>query len=458
RWNHIFSQAPRLRSPKVGLGSYSAADAGRNDSELKQIMVPAIWIVAAAAILSGFFALNSFALRSFSRAKLEDVFAGSRGRKRLEFLDTHLESVRMTLSLCATMAYLTLLAGMLLLYAGNGNLGGWQIFTAAAVSGAIIAIVGIAVPHAWARCAGEKVLAVTLPALIGLWLLLYPITAIMQAFDLPIRRLSGQVPDGDEDGQEEAKQEILQAAADGAAEGTVDAEEVEMIESVMEFSDLDTAQIMTPRTDIFALETGISWMDAAKQIHAAGHTRVPIYEDNLDNITGIIYAKDLLEYIGMDHPPTLENICRKPFFVPETKTLNDLLREFKARKVHLAVVLDEYGGTAGLVSIEDVLEELVGDISDEYDIPEKQQLRRINETTVEVDGRLRVDELNDELEMELPEDEDYDTVAGFAIAELGYIPTQGETFQTANAKFSVLEADERKITKLRIEKLPPEQD
>jgi len=166
---------------------------------------------------------------------------------------------------------------------------------------------------------------------------------------------------------------------------------------------------------------------------------------------GVLYAKDLLGQVAQEQPGQLKALMRKPFFVPETKPLDDLLREFKARKVHMAVVLDEYGGTAGLVTIEDLLEEIVGEISDEYDRPEEALLHRVDEITIEVDGRLYVDELNDALELDLPEDEDYDTVAGMVFSELGYVPSVGEELTTHGAKFTVLEADDRKITRLRVQ-------
>jgi magnesium and cobalt transporter len=233
----------------------------------------------------------------------------------------------------------------------------------------------------------------------------------------------------------------------------VDAEEVEMIESVMEFGDTRAAEIMTPRTDVFALPVDTPWETAVSSIHHAGHTRVPIYEDNLDNIVGIIYAKDLLKFIGHQPPSDLKSICRKPYFVPDSKCLDDLLKDFKTRKVHIAVVLDEYGGTAGVVTIEDVLEEIVGEISDEYDKTQDEQVLRVSEDTLDVEGRLRVDELNDELDIKLPDDENYDTVAGFAAAYLGYIPPAGEKFTAFGAEFTVLQADERKISQLRVKKI-----
>jgi len=283
---------------------------------------------------------------------------------------------------------------------------------------------------------------------------LYPVTAVLQWLHLPVRRLSG-VSDAEVENGDDARQEILHAASEGRAEGAVDADEAEMIESVIEFGETQAGEIMTPRTDVFALPADTPWDVAAERIVEAGHTRVPVYEGDLDNIIGILYAKDLLRYVGDSAPVDLRKILRKPFFVPETKALDDLLREFRAGKVHMAVVLDEYGGTAGIVTIEDVLEEIVGDISDEYDRAAPALARRVDERTLEVDGRLHIDDLNDLAKLEIPEDEDYDTVAGFVFSRLGHIPQVGEELPTPGARFTVLAADERKITRLRVELADP---
>jgi CBS domain containing-hemolysin-like protein len=183
---------------------------------------------------------------------------------------------------------------------------------------------------------------------------------------------------------------------------------------------------------------------------SAGHSRIPIHDGDIDNIIGVLHVKDLLQAEDADHVD-LRRLMRKPLFVPETKRLDDLLREFKARKVHMAIVLDEYGGTAGLVTVEDLIEEIVGDISDEYDRPESALMKRVDEHSAEVDGRMYVDDLNDALGLELPEDEDYDTVAGLVFSELGYIPPVGEKLTAYGVTFTVQAADDRKIIRLRVD-------
>jgi CBS domain containing-hemolysin-like protein len=416
-----------------------------------------LWIAAVvAAILSSFFALTSNALRMFRRSLLEEVFAGSRGRRRLLHMETHIKELRLASSLCRSMFNLVLIVAVLGLVGAPGSSDAWgKTLLAMAIAAAVVAVFGVGVPHAWAAYAGERILYTTYPVLRGARMLLFPLVWIMHALDLPIRRLTG-VSDDDEQ-VDFAKQEILQAATEGRAEGAVDAEEVEMIESVMEFADTHAGEIMTPRTDLVALPVSLSMSEAVERVLAAGHSRIPCYEGDLDNIVGILYAKDMLRHlVGKEEVP-LRELLRKPFFVPETKALDDLLREFKERKFHIAVILDEYGGTAGIVTIEDVLEEIVGDISDEYDPSAPELMTRIDEHVADVEARIRVDELNDATALDLPENDDYDTLAGFIFSELGYIPQAGEKFESHGARFTILAASERKIDRVRVEVQAPQE-
>ncbi len=412
--------------------------------------------MVAAATLSCFFALVSYSLRVWRRAALDEVFDGPRGKEKLEALEKNLPALRWTMSFCRSLANIVLAVALMHVF-GVFDGAGWELVAAVLVAMAIIAVLGIAIPQVWASYASEKVLRATLGIQMAVRYAFYPVAAIMSIFDLPIRRLTGVTTDEDENG-EAAKAEILQAASEGAAEGAVDAEEVDMIESVMEFGDTRAAEIMTPRTELFAVPADMPWREAAEKIVVAGHTRVPVYQRDMDNIIGVLYAKDLLQLTAQDKEVSLREIMRKPFFVPETKPLDDLLRDFKRLKVHIAIILDEYGGTAGICTIEDLLEQIVGDISDEYDRDEPEEMNRLSDTVAEIDSRMYVDDLNDALRLELPEDEDYDTVAGLVFSELGYIPQVGDTLEAHNAKFSVLAADERKIIRLRVERLATKDD
>jgi len=417
---------------------------------------PLLWATVAAAALSGFFSLNAYALRNPSRRDLEAAFAARSSRRLAPLLD-HQAEVQMLCGLLRSVCNLTALVMLMLVFeAGSHN--GWGIASALAVAAVIVGVFAVAIPHAWAHYRGPKILSATAGVLLGLRKGFWPVVAAMRAFDLPVRRLSGapEPPDDDPNGdngtrEDAVKAEILQVASEGQAEGAVDPEEMEMIESVIEFGDQRASEIMTPRTDIVALPVDAAGETVRRTVIEAGHTRIPIYHGDIDNIVGVLHAKDLLagnDPLRVD----LRQIMRKPLFIPETKPLDDLLREFKARKSHMAIVLDEYGGTAGLVTVEDLIEEIVGDISDEYDQAESILMKRTDDGAVEVDGRMYIDDLNDALALSLPEEEDYDTVAGYVSSALGVIPAAGETLTAHGATFTVLGADDRRITRLRVEK------
>ena len=407
-----------------------------------------IWIVAASAVLSGFFALDGFTLRTFRRGRLGEAFSGPNGPARLAMLDRHLRPLQITASFCRSAANLVLVVSMLYLVDPQHQ-GFRRALCAMGIAGGIIAVLGIGIPHAWAAQAGEKVLAATLWPLMFFRYLCYPVIAMIQWLEIPIGRLAGVEARGEQTGQV-AKEEILQAASQGQAAGAVDAEEVRMIASVMTFGRRRAEEIMTPRTEVFALATEMPLEQAALLISHGGHSRVPVYEGDIDNIIGVLYARDLLVAGEASSVRDLRTVMRKPFFVPSTKPLDDLLREFRARQIHLAVVLDEYGGTAGLVTVEDVLEEIVGDIADEYDSPPTTMMKRLDERTAEVDGRMNIDELAAAMGLDIPAQRDYDTVAGLIFSHLGYIPSAGEKLRAHGAEFTVLAADERRITKVRL--------
>jgi putative hemolysin len=220
---------------------------------------------------------------------------------------------------------------------------------------------------------------------------------------------------------------------------------------VLELRERTADEIMTPRTDLIAVDVNADLPAVLGAIKEAGHSRLPVYENNIDNIVGLVYAKDLLAEIGGGATPfRLRDRLREAYFVPETKPLRALLHEFQNQKLHIAVVLDEYGGTAGIVTLEDILEELVGEIADEYEETPQESIRKIDENTIEVDARTYVEDLNDEYTLNLPEDEDYDTVGGFVFSRLGYVPKTGEDFEYENLKFTIASAEPRRVKRVRI--------
>jgi magnesium and cobalt transporter len=228
-----------------------------------------------------------------------------------------------------------------------------------------------------------------------------------------------------------------------------------MIESVIQFRATTAGQIMTPRTEIIALELESTLQHVKQTLEESGHSRIPVYDGTLDHIVGILYARDLLKFLGQATIKfDIRSAMRPAFFVPEVKPLRDLLHDFRVQKVHIAIVLDEYGGTSGLVTIEDVLEELVGDISDEHEPIEPAMFKRLSEPAAEADARIYIDELNRLMGLNLPEDAGYDTLGGFVTTTLGRIPEVGTEFEYEGAKFTVLDAEPQKVNRVRIDVIP----
>jgi len=412
------------------------------------------WLGLILIIVIVFATTANIAIRTFSRVRLLELLE----RRRKADLLTRLLGARHELLVTTSFVRMAAILGLTLVIAhAYGVRPTWEmsvsyaaIFLTALV---VVMVVGVAIPNAWARYAGESFLVVTLPVLFGLRYLLMPMTTFQRLTDGLIRRLAG-VPKMDEHEAEaeEIEKEILEAVSEGELTGAVHEEDADMIESVMKFRDTDVAEIMTPRTEITALPDTATLVETKELIAREGHSRIPVYGENIDDVKGVLYAKDLLPLENAG-PFQAAEMMRKVPFVPETKRVADLLEQLRAEKVHLAIVLDEYGGTAGLVTIEDILEEIVGEIADEYEAPEPEPIRRIDENTVEIDARVHIDELNEELKIELPEDEDYDTVGGFVFSELGKIPAAGEELHYQNLRIQVLDAGERKINRLRVQRI-----
>ena len=237
------------------------------------------------------------------------------------------------------------------------------------------------------------------------------------------------------------------------AESDLEDSERQMIRGIFDLDETLVREIMTPRVDILALPLTASLSEACQFVVEHGHSRIPIYSESVDHIVGILHAKDLLDERRTRQAKDLQPFLQSPLFVPETKNIGDLLDEFKQGKKQLAIIIDEYGGTAGLVTIEDILEEIVGEIRDEYDTHEVDQ-----PFTVEPDGRIvadartPIDVINDLLATHLPEDEDFDTVGGYITSSLGRIPRAAEKFEMDDLDVEILDADERKVTRLALRK------
>ena len=267
-----------------------------------------------------------------------------------------------------------------------------------------------------------------------------------------VRRLTGANL-AQQNGSTVVEEQLLKSIEHSQREGGIPAEAAEMLENVVEFRTTDVGEIMTPRTDVEGIEHTDDLHEIRKIVLESGRSRIPVYKENIDHILGILYVKDLVAFFGAeDESFNLLSILRQPIVVPDTKPVQELLGDFQRSEVHMAVVIDEYGGTAGIVTIEDVIEEIVGEIRDEHDDaePDEPKLERVNDGLVEVDGRYNIDDLNDELSLELPEDEEYDTLAGFVLAHLGHVPEIGEVLETHEMRFTTLEASATQINRISI--------
>ncbi len=288
-----------------------------------------------------------------------------------------------------------------------------------------------------------------------------PFVKILSLSTNAIVRLLGFDPNADE--EDVTEEEIRMMVDVGGEKGVIEDSQKEMIDNIFEFDDLDAGDIMTHRTEMTAIEVTRSLEEVAELAIENGYSRIPVYEDNPDSIVGVLYAKDLLKYVGHTIPGelTIAQIMRKALYVPETQSCGDLFKAMNESRTQFAVVVDEYGGTAGIVTLEDVLESIVGNIQDEYD-EEEDEITQINETTFTIDGTTDLDEVDELVGVALPEG-DYDTLGGFVISLLGYLPAEigNEPIvaEYENLRFTVLSIDERRIDEIKVEILPlPEKD
>jgi putative hemolysin len=265
-----------------------------------------------------------------------------------------------------------------------------------------------------------------------------------------IIRLFGMNPDSQE--ERITEEEIRMMVDVGQEKGVIQGTEKEMINNIFEFDDTNASEIMTHRTDIIALPIGSNFHEVMDTVINEKYSRIPVYEESIDNIVGILQTKDLLIFRETNPADSFElkNIIRHPFFVPESKKTDELFKEMKKHKTHMAIIIDEYGGTAGIVTIEDLLEEIVGNIFDEYDDEEK-EIDKIDENTFIIDGIISLDEVQDFLKVDLPVEE-FETLSGFIIGELGRIPDEMEkpAVEFNGVIFKVEEVDDKRIEKVKV--------
>lgn len=415
-----------------------------------------ILVLIVLLFFSAFFSASETALTSLSHLRiqrlLEKKVPGAKLLAKLKenpsgFLSTIL--IGNNLVNIAAAALATTIAIQLSEAGGWGGVG-IAVSLATGLTTFLILVFGEITPKTLAINKAEQFSLVATPIIFGLQVILTPIAYLIGFFSRPlIWLLGGKSP---EKGPFITEEEINLVLAAGEKEGVIEEEEREMISSIFEFGDTIVREVMTPRPDIVAAEVTEPLARVMEQIMESGHSRVPVYEGTLDNVIGVIYAKDLLRH--KEAGTAVRDIVRQAIFVPETKKISELLHEMQSARTHVALIVDEYGMTSGLVTMEDLIEEIVGEIHDEFEREEK-AIEKIDETTVMVSGKLSISDINDRLGINLPEEE-YDTIGGFVFGKLGKLPAVGNVLRFDNLLISVERLHRRRITRLKIVKLPAE--
>lgn len=398
-------------------------------------------LVCLGILLAAFAAAAEMAMASLNRLQLRDVMSSQRARGQAAAAllgePARLLSTLLVLKLagfvCAAGA-----ATLLALRSPDRLATLWWFLGLMA-----LLILSQLLPRAWVVGRQARAALMLAPSVRVLVFLLTPITALM-------RRIGhGIVPEGTAEESIFLSEDGLRFLLNVSDEETViEDEEKEMIASIFQFRETLVREVMVPRIDVVAVPADMPMLGALDVVLKAGHSRIPVYASSIDNIVGILYAKDLLRYLrdGRTDVP-LGKILRPAYFIPESKKVDELLQELQQRKVHVAVVVDEYGGTAGLVTIEDLLEEIVGEIQDEYDA-EEPTIEEVNEHEFLFDARVALDKVNELLEVELPA-EGGDTLGGFIYSQLGKVPAVGDTIEFGDARIEVLSVAGRRIKQVR---------
>jgi len=412
-------------------------------------------------ILEGFFVASEIALVSIRRSRVEQLIEeGHRGARRVRRLlddpgrflavaQIGLTFLGFFASAYAAVSLTERLTGLLeRIPALGGSAAGVSLVIVTILLAGFTIVFGELVPKTLALAFPERfALAVAGPIdVIGR--ILAPLVALLTAITRVLTRPFG----ADVSTESQITAEELRLIVErGGQQGILEAEEEQMINAVIELGDRRLHEVMIPRIDIVALPATATFEQAIDTFVEEGHSRVPVYDESVDEVLGILYAKDLLQYLKSSAAPrpAIRSILRTPVFAPESMTIDDLLHDFQRKKVHIAIVLDEYGGTAGLVSIEDLLEEIVGEIQDEYDV-EEEMIVRLSADEIRIDGRVAVDELAElfDTSIELEDEDEYDTIGGLVFHRIGRVPVPGDQVEVDGLRLTVESTDGRRVGKV----------
>ncbi|MFH1502309.1 MAG: hemolysin family protein [Candidatus Eisenbacteria bacterium] len=312
----------------------------------------------------------------------------------------------------------------------------------------VILVLGEVAPKMYAMQRNKTVARRTAPLISGTLRVFAPLVSGMNAI---ISSMSGRLSDGERPFV--TAEELRTIVAVSGQHGTIEDDERDMIDSVIEFGDTIVRELMVPRVDMGCIEDTAAVADVVQKARELGHSRIPVFHEDIDHIVGVLYVKDLLKIdVADSRSVRLTQLVRPAHYTPESKKAGDLLRELQHRRIHIAVVVDEYGGTAGLVTLEDLIEEIVGDIRDEYDDEYEAPIRVVDRNTVVADGVVRLDELADELGVTL-ESEDVETLGGYLMEAFGRIPSEGEKMERAGLEFTVESVEEQRVKRVRVARI-----
>ncbi len=395
-------------------------------------------------ILSGFFSGSETAFMSANRVRIRELV--NEGDKKAERVDKLLEDqTKLLTTILIGNNLVNIAASAIATSIAIDIFGSKGVGIATGVVTLVILVFGEITPKSIGN--NNPIKYAKLASVILLWLekLLYPIILF---FTILIKKLIGQ--DKMISSAFISEEEVRRFVNVSEEEGAIKESEKEMIQSVFEFDDIVVKEIMVPRIDMVCVSKESSIEEIVDLAVEKGHSRIPVFEESIDDIIGLIYVKDLLQLLqkGKENL-TLEDLIKPIYFIPESKQINKLLKEMQNRREHMAVILDEYGGTSGLITIEDLLEEIVGDIQDEFDLEDK-QINLINNKEILVDARVDLDDLNEILPIPLLDEESYETISGFVLHKLGYLPEEKEVIELDGITIEIEKIDEHRIQKLRI--------
>ena len=402
--------------------------------------------------MSAFFSASETALTAFNRSKLKAI--AEKNQRKADLLKGWLKKpneiltallignniVNILASSIATMVAISIL--------GNNSR---AIAISTGAMTILLLIFGEITPKVVAKAYSTHISNAVIKLVYMLSKLFLPISKILMVVSKLIARIFGVKID--EIAFLITEEEIKSVVSVGEEEGVIEEEEKKMIHSIFEFTDTTVKEIMIPRTTVFAVEASKTLEEIWDVITGNGYSRIPVYEEGIDNIIGVFYIKDIFNVIRDGKlNMQVKSFIREAYFVPETKALVEMLEEFKKKHIHMAIVLDEYGGTSGIITIEDLIEEIVGDINDEFDIEHDEEIKKVADNKYIIDAMLDVEFLNEELSIDLPVSEDYDSLGGYIFSVLGRVPLEKDTITHDNGKVEirVLEVDNRRIVKALI--------